>query len=43
MESKGLCVSVDKTKMMVNDVRCDIVVTSGTWPCAVCRKSVGRT
>jgi len=38
MEFKGLCVNVDKIKVMVIGAG----VVSEEWPCAVCKKGVGR-
>lgn len=42
METKGLRVNVGKTKVMVSEVGGGSVTESGQWPCAVCKKGVGR-
>ena len=41
MESKGLCVNMNKTKIMISGIGEGAVVKSGKWPCGVCGKGVG--
>ena len=43
MESKGLGVNVNKTKMMISceNAGTGKVALEGKFPCAVCRKGVG--
>jgi hypothetical protein len=42
IESKGLKVNIDKTKVMVSGNGIVPPSTSGKWPCSVCRKGVGN-
>ena len=42
LESKGLCVNISKTKFMVSGRNLDVLHDSGKYPCAVCRKGVGK-
>jgi len=42
MESKGLRVNVNKTKVMVSGVGYGVMVASGEWPYTVCKKSIRR-
>ena len=42
MEVKGLKVNIDKTKIMESGVGCGEVEKTGKWPCAVCKKGVGK-
>ena len=42
MESKGLRVNMKKTMIMVSGPMLDILKDSGEFPCAVCRKGVGK-
>ena len=41
MESKGLKVNIEKTKIMVTGKECESTVNSGKYPCGVCGKGVG--
>ena len=41
-ESKGLRVNVTKTKVMKCNQGLQVGENSGTWPCGICRKGVGR-
>ena len=41
MESKGLRVNMEKTKVMCCKVRSGQAENSGKWPCGVCRRGVG--
>ena len=43
LESKGLHVSMTKTKFMASELGLDILQDSGKFPCAVCRTGVGRS
>ena len=42
MEEKGLRVNLGKTKVMRCQIQTEPVVSSGKWPCGVCKKGVGR-
>ena len=42
LNSKGLRVNVDKTKVLVSREGGGTAVVEGRWPCAVCRKGVGN-
>ena len=42
MEDKGLRASMPKTKCMISGDGLDVLKDSGKYPCAVCRKGVGR-
>ena len=42
MEDKGLRASMPKTKCMISGDGLDMLKDSGKYPCAVCRKGVGR-
>ena len=41
MESKGLKVNIEKTKILVTGKECETVVSSGEYPCGVCGRGVG--
>jgi hypothetical protein len=41
LERKGLKVNVNKTKIMMEDKRENLVQATGRFPCAVCKKGVG--
>jgi len=41
MESKGLKVNMEKTKLMITDEESRHGVQSGRWPCCFCGKGVG--
>ena len=42
MENKGLHISMGKTKVMICGKSLDTIKPSGTYPCSVCRRGVGR-
>ena len=42
MESKGLKVNIEKTKVLVSGKECETTVQSGDYPCGVCGRGVGR-
>ena len=42
LESKGLRVNVNKTKVLCSGRDLDVLVDTGKWPCGVCRRGVGR-
>ena len=42
LELKKVRVNVKKTKMMISSKNVGKVTIEGTFPCAACRKSVGR-
>ena len=42
LESKGLKVNMGKTKVMISGKDLHTLQTSGKYPCAVCRKGVGK-
>jgi hypothetical protein len=42
MESKGLRVNVSKTKVMRCQRGAGDLISSGKWPCKICKKGVGR-
>ena len=42
VELKGLKVNMGKTKVMISGRDLHTLQTSGKYPCAVCRKSVGK-
>ena len=41
MEEKGLRVNAGKTKIMICGMGLDLLLSSGEFPCAVCRTGVG--
>ena len=41
LESKGLKVNMDKTKVMISGKDMGLVERNGKWPCALCSKGVG--
>ena len=41
IECKGLKVNMKKTKVLVSSPVGVPAISSGTWPCSVCRKGVG--
>jgi len=42
MESKGMSVNMNKTKVMISGVRQKVRQKAVRWPCGVCSKGVGR-
>ena len=42
MESKGLRVNLQKTKVLISDANRGPIFPTGKYPCGVCRKGVGR-
>ena len=42
MESKGLCINMGKTKVMICGKDLDTIKPSGKYPCSVCRKRVRK-
>ena len=43
LESKGLKVNMEKTKVMISGRDLNTLQTSGTYLCAACRKGVGKS
>ena len=42
LQSKGLRINVEKTKIMIDSENAGTITVGGNFPCAVCRKCVGR-